>query len=85
MNLHYGDKYDDAAYNDILVRACADNGIAAFTGDGTNPQVMLAATAAIGEGQGSGGTDGKAVERGNGSRENEAGQKVWSLCGGYGY
>lgn len=47
VNLHYGDKYDDAAYNDILVRACADNGIAAFTGDGTNPQVMLAATAAI--------------------------------------
>ena len=34
VNLHYGDKYDDAAYNDILVRACADNGIAAFTGDG---------------------------------------------------
>ena len=23
------------AYNDVLVRACADNGIAAFTGDGT--------------------------------------------------
>lgn len=47
VNLHYGDKYDDAAYNDILVRACADNGIAAFTGDGTNPEVMRAATAAI--------------------------------------
>ncbi len=54
VNLHYGDKYDDAAYNDILVRACADNGIAAFTGDGTNPEVMRAATAAIEKTQGLG-------------------------------
>ena len=54
VNLHYGDKYDDAAYNDILVRACADNGIAAFTGDGTNPEVMRAATAAIGKVKGMG-------------------------------
>ena len=54
VNLHYGDKYDDAAYNDILVRACADNGIAAFTGDGTNQQVMLAATAAIEKARGLG-------------------------------
>lgn len=47
VNLHYGDKYNDASYNDILVSACAKAGIAAFTGDGTNPQVMEAATAAI--------------------------------------
>ncbi|MCI6858418.1 MAG: alpha-hydroxy-acid oxidizing protein [Eubacterium sp.] len=47
MKLHYGDKYDDLAYNDILVSACAQNGIAAFTGDGTNPEVFKAATAAI--------------------------------------
>lgn len=47
VNLHYGDKYDDMAYNNILVSACADAGIAAFTGDGTNPEVMRAATAAI--------------------------------------
>jgi len=40
MQLHYGDKYDDLAYNDILVAACAQAGIAAFTGDGTNPAVM---------------------------------------------
>ena len=32
MKLHYGDKYDDLTYNDILVSACAANGIAAFTG-----------------------------------------------------
>lgn len=47
MKLHYGDKYDDLEYNDILVSACADAGIAAFTGDGTNPAVMEAATKAI--------------------------------------
>ena len=65
VNLHYGDKYDDAAYNDILVRACADNGIAAFTGDGTNPEVMRAATAALGKANG----DCKAVECGDGGRK----------------
>lgn len=47
MTLHYGDKFDDLAYNAILVPACAAAGIAAFTGDGTNPKVMEAATAAI--------------------------------------
>lgn len=47
MKLHYGDKYDDLEYNDILVSACANAGIAAFTGDGTNPAVMEGATKAI--------------------------------------
>ena len=47
MQLHYGDKYDDLAYNDILVSACAQAGIAAFTGDGTNPAVMEAAAEAL--------------------------------------
>ena len=47
MTLHYGDKYDDLAYNDILVAACAQAGIAAFTGDGTNPAVMEAAAEAL--------------------------------------
>ncbi len=47
MQLHYGDKYDDLAYNDILVAACAQAGIAAFTGDGTNPAVMEAAAEAL--------------------------------------
>ena len=54
MTLHYGDKYDDMAYNGILVPACAAAGIAAFTGDGANPQVMVAATAAIGAAGGMG-------------------------------
>ena len=47
MQLHYGDKYTDLEYNDILVSACADAGIAAFTGDGTNPAVVEAAAAAL--------------------------------------
>ena len=47
MTLHYGDKYDDLAYNDILVPACAKAGIAAFTGDGTNPAVMEGAAHAL--------------------------------------
>lgn len=47
VNLHYGDKYDDLAYNNILVKACSENGIAAFTGDGTNAEVMKAAAKAI--------------------------------------
>ena len=47
MTLHYGEKYDDLAYNNLLVDACAKGGIAAFTGDGTNEKVMEGATAAI--------------------------------------
>ena len=54
MKLHYGDKYDDLEYNDILVSSCADAGIAAFTGDGTNPAVMEGATRAIKQKDGNG-------------------------------
>ena len=54
VKLHYGDKYTDLEYNDILVPACADAGIAAFTGDGTNPEVFTAASAAIGKTGGKG-------------------------------
>lgn len=49
VNMHYGEKYDDMAYNNILVKSCSDNGIAAFTGDGVNPAVMQGACKAIGE------------------------------------
>ena len=54
VQLHYGTKYDDLAYNDILVPACRDAGILAFTGDGTNPAVMEAACRAIGANEGFG-------------------------------
>lgn len=47
VNLHYGEKYSDMTYNNILVSACAKEGILAFTGDGINPDVMKAATTAI--------------------------------------
>lgn len=47
VKLHYGEKYTDDQYNDILVSACADTGIAAFTGDGMDPRVMQAAVRAI--------------------------------------
>ena len=44
---HYGDKYNDLEYNAILVPACAEAGIAAFTGDGTDPAVMEGTAKAI--------------------------------------
>ncbi|MFR7479525.1 MAG: alpha-hydroxy-acid oxidizing protein, partial [Acutalibacteraceae bacterium] len=42
------------SYNSVLVSACAENGLAAFTGDGLDSQVMVAATKAIGEAGGVG-------------------------------
>ena len=47
VKLHYGEKYTDQQYNEILLKGCADNGIAACTGDGTDYNVMIEATAAI--------------------------------------
>lgn len=47
VTLHYSEKYNDISYNDVLVSACAANGIAAFTGDGTDPGVMTGACKAI--------------------------------------
>lgn len=49
VNLHYGEKYNDLSYNQILLKGCMENGIAAFTGDGANEQVVISATKAIGE------------------------------------
>ena len=54
VELHYSDAYDELTYNKILVSACADNGIAAFTGDGLNPQVMVGATDAVAAARGVG-------------------------------
>jgi 4-hydroxymandelate oxidase len=54
VQLHYSSRYNDVSYNSILVSACAAAGIAAFTGDGTDPNVMKAATKAIAESGGSG-------------------------------
>ena len=54
MKLHYGEKYDDLAYNNILVPSAVKAGIAAFTGDGTNPAVFAGAVEAIGANGGAG-------------------------------
>lgn len=47
VNMHYGVSLNDVSYNDILVSSCAEFGIAAFTGDGMDSNVMVAATEAI--------------------------------------
>ncbi len=54
VKLHYGEKYTDQEYNQILVPACAEAGIAAFTGDGVDPAVFAAASQAIGAAGGRG-------------------------------
>ncbi len=48
VNMHYGEKYNDLTYNQVLVPACAEYGVAAFTGDGADPAVLRAAADAIG-------------------------------------
>ncbi len=52
--LHYGEALDDERYNEILVPACRDAGICAFTGDGTNYAVMEGAARCIQEAGGIG-------------------------------
>lgn len=52
--LHYGDLLDDLKYNEILVAACKEAGICAFTGDGTNYDVMKGAARCIREAGGVG-------------------------------
>ena len=47
VDLHYGDKHSDLTYNDMMLKACAENGIAAFTGDGANPETVIQASKAI--------------------------------------
>ena len=47
VQLHYGQKYNDIDYNDILVPACREADILAFTGDGADPAVMVAACGAV--------------------------------------
>ncbi|MDO4982352.1 MAG: alpha-hydroxy-acid oxidizing protein [Eubacteriales bacterium] len=40
MNLHYGDKYNDYEYNSILLKAAAEYGSLAFTGEAVDHGVM---------------------------------------------
>ena len=52
--MHYGEKYNDHQYNNILVSGCQKAGIAAFTGDGPDKEVFKAATKAIKKANGCG-------------------------------
>lgn len=54
IQMHYGKKYTDVEYNDILVSSSAKAGICAFTGDGTDPAVMRSAVSAIKNAHGKG-------------------------------
>ena len=54
VSQHYSDKYNDMTYNEVLVSACMEQGIAAFTGDGLTAQVMENATRAISKANGRG-------------------------------
>lgn len=44
VNLHYGDLYNDLTYNDCLIKTCAKEGIAAFSGDGVHADVVRVAS-----------------------------------------
>ncbi len=52
VKLHYGEKYTEDEYNQILVSGCAKEGIAAFTGDGVDEMVMKEGTAVIAQNDG---------------------------------
>ena len=54
VNIHFGEKYNDQQYNEIMVKACAEAGIAAFTGDGVLEQVVPMACESIGKMGGTG-------------------------------
>lgn len=54
VKLHYGEKFTDVEYNNILIPAAAKAGIIAFTGDGTDPGTVRAATASIRDNEGVG-------------------------------
>ena len=40
LDMHFGPKYKDPEYNSILIKAAADYGLMAFTGDGVDPEIM---------------------------------------------
>ena len=43
IDLHYGPKYKDPAYNSILIKAAYDYGLADFSGDGVDTAIMKSA------------------------------------------
>ncbi|MBQ4651210.1 MAG: alpha-hydroxy-acid oxidizing protein [Oscillospiraceae bacterium] len=45
VDMHYGPKYNDISYNDLMVKAAAEYGLMALTGDGLNAEVLKRASA----------------------------------------
>ena len=43
LKMHYGEKYSDPEYNAILIKAAADYGVMALTGDGPNEETIISA------------------------------------------
>ena len=43
VNMHYGSKHTDQTYNSIMLKAGAEYGVAGFTGDGVDPEIMKSA------------------------------------------
>ncbi len=49
VDMHYGPKYNDVSYNDVMVKAAAEYGVMALTGDGLNAEVLKRAAARMEE------------------------------------
>jgi len=45
LPMHYGNKYTDIAYNRVMLKAAVEYGVAGFTGDGVDPEIMKNAAA----------------------------------------
>lgn len=45
VDMHYGPKHNDVSYNDLMVKAAAEYGVMALTGDGLNAEVLKRASA----------------------------------------
>ena len=54
VRMHYSDEYDDRSFNKVLIKACNEAGIAAFTGDGMDDDQMVSGCEAVKEAEGRG-------------------------------
>ena len=54
VRMHYSDEYDDRSFNKVLIKACSEAGIAAFTGDGMDDDQMVSGCEAVKEAEGRG-------------------------------
>lgn len=54
VRMHYSDEYDDRSFNKVLIKACNEACIAAFTGDGMDDDQMVSGCEAVKEADGRG-------------------------------